>query len=136
MPKVYFCEADARTAAARAQKLSDRLHTVTAAVRPVEVRRRSRPPANGPALTNTRYELSWELAENTAGVARERSLAGCVVLLSNMPTEGEGALDAARLLRTYKGQYGVKSDFVFSPSWKPWDWVPRCSSIPVTAASR
>jgi transposase len=34
-------------------------------------------------------------------------------LLSNVPTEGEGALDAARLLRTYKGQYGVESDFAF-----------------------
>ena len=113
MQKVYFCEADARTAAARAEKFSDRLHTVTAAVCPVEVRRRGRPPANGPALTNTRYELSWELAENAAGVARERSLAGCFVLLSNVPTEGPGAMDAARLLRTYKGQYGVESDFAF-----------------------
>lgn len=113
MQKVYFCEADARTAAARAEKLSDRLHTVTAAVCPVEVRRRGRPPANGPAPTNTRYELSWELAENTAGVARERSLAGCFVLLSNVPAAGEGAMDAARLLRTYKGQYGVESDFAF-----------------------
>jgi transposase len=79
----------------------------------VAVRRRGRPPANGPAPTNTRYELSWELAENADGVARERSLAGCFVLLSNVPTAGPGALDAARLLRTYKGQYGVESDFAF-----------------------
>ena len=113
LQKVYFCEADARTASARVEKLSDKLHTVTAAVRPVKVRRRGRPPANGLAPMNTRYELSWELAEDTAGVARERSLAGCFVLLSNLPTEGEGALDAARLLRTYKGQYGVESDFAF-----------------------
>ena len=113
MQKVYFCEADARTAAARAEKFSDRLHTVTAAVCPVEVRRRGRPPANRPAPTNTRYELSWELTENAAGVARERSLAGCFVLLSNVPTEGPGTMDAARLLRTYKGQYGVESDFAF-----------------------
>lgn len=113
LQKVYFCEADARTAAARAQKLSDRLHTVTATVRPVEVRRRGRPPSNGPALTNTRYALILDLAENAAGVARERSRAGCFVLLSNVPAEGEGAMDAARLLRTYKGQYGVESDFAF-----------------------
>lgn len=113
LQKVYFCEADARTAAARAEKLSDRLHTVTAAVRPVEVRRPGRPPAHRPALTNTRYELSCKLVENAAGVDRERSLAGCFVLLTNVPTEGDGALDAARLLRTYKGQYGVESDFAF-----------------------
>ena len=113
LQKVYFCEADAQTAAARVAKLSDRLHRVTAAVRPVEVRRRGRPPAHGPAPTNTRYELSWELVANAAGVERERSLAGCFVLLSNVPTEGECAMDAARLLRTYKGQYGVESDFAF-----------------------
>jgi len=113
LQKVYFCEADARTAAARGEKLSDKLHTVTATVRPVKVRRRGRPPANGLAPMNTRYELSWELAEESAGVARERSLASCFVLLSNVPTEGQGALDAARLLRTYKGQYGVESDFAF-----------------------
>ena len=113
LQKVYFCEADARTAAARVEKLSDKLHTVTTTVRPVKVRRRGRPPANGPAPMNTRYELSWQLAEDTVGVARERSLAGCFVLLSNVPAEGEGALDAASLLRTYKGQYGVESDFAF-----------------------
>ena len=110
---VYFCEADAKTAAARAERLSDRLHKVVAAVRPVEVRRPGRPPANRPAPTNTRYELSLELIENAAGVDRERSLAGCFVLLSNVPVEGESAMEAAQLLRTYKGQYGVESDFSF-----------------------
>jgi transposase len=113
LQELYFCEADAWRAAARAAKLSDKLHTVTAAVRPVTVRRRGRPPTNRPAPMNTRYEISWELAEDTAGVARERSLAGCFVLLSNVPAEGEGSLDAAGLLRTYKGQYGVESDFAF-----------------------
>jgi len=110
---VYACEADAMTAAARVEKLSDKLHAVAAAVRSIQIRRRGRPPQNRPAPTNTRYELAWELTENTAGVDRQRRLAGCFVLLSNVPTEGDGALDAARLLRTYKGQYGVESDFAF-----------------------
>ena len=110
---VYFCEADARTAAARTERLSNGLHNVTVDVRPVEVRRRGRPPANRPALTNTRYELSLELIENATGVERQRSLAGCFVLLSNVPLEGQGAMQAEKLLRTYKGQYGVESDFAF-----------------------
>jgi hypothetical protein len=42
-----------------------------------------------------------------------RELAGCFVLLSNVPLEGDGAMDGAGLLRTYKGQYGVESDFAF-----------------------
>ena len=39
--------------------------------------------------------------------------AGCFVLLSNVPSSGEGALDAKALMLRYKGQYGVESDFSF-----------------------
>ena len=113
LPKVYFCEADARAAAARAETFSDKLHTVTTAIHPVQVRRRGRPPVNRPAPTNTRYELSFALAENVVGVNHERRRAGCFVLLCNVPTAGDRALDAAGVLRTYKGQYGVESDFAF-----------------------
>lgn len=113
VPDVYDCDADALSAAVRAERLSDRLHIVTATVRPVEVRRRGRPPLHRPASTHTRYALSWNLAVNTAGVEKERSLAGCFVLLTNVPLHGDGGLDAARLLQTYKGQYGVEQDFVF-----------------------
>ncbi len=42
-----------------------------------------------------------------------RDLAGCFVLLSKVPVKGEGAMDGAALLRTYKGQYGVENDFAF-----------------------
>ena len=43
----------------------------------------------------------------------ERRLAGCFVLLTNVPTTGDRALDAKGVLRTYKGQYGVESEFAF-----------------------
>ena len=56
----------------------------------------------------------WDVTEDVAAVARLRRFAGCSVLLSNVPTEGEGAMDnSTALLRTYKGQYGVESDFAF-----------------------
>jgi transposase len=113
MPSVCFCEADARAAAKRAEELSDPLHTVAITVRPVEVRRRGRPPAKGPAPTDTRFTLSWSIAENAAEVERERNRAGCFVLLTNVPLDGDGAMDATRLLKTYKGQYGIESDFAF-----------------------
>ncbi len=113
LPSVYFCEADARAAAKRAEGLSTPLHTVAITICPVEVRRRGRPPAQGPAPTDTRFTLSWSIAENAAEVEKERSRAGCFVLLTNVPLEGDGAMDAARLLKTYKGQYGIESDFAF-----------------------
>ena len=113
MPSVYACEPDAKRAAALAQKLSDRLHNVSVSICPEEVRKRGRPPKNTPAPTRTRYRLVWEVTEDAAGVARLRELAGCFVLLSTVPIEGEGAMDGKGLLKTYKGQYGVESDFAF-----------------------
>jgi len=112
-PRVYACEADAKTAAIRAENLSGELHTVVAGIRPVDARRRGRPPKNAPAPTTTKYELEFTIAENAEGVANLRKLAGCFVLLTNVPAEGEGALDCAALLKTYKGQYNVESDFAF-----------------------
>ncbi len=109
----YFCEADASVAATQATGLSTRLHIVVAKIQPVEVRRPGRPPKEGPLPTTTRYDLCCELAENTAEVQREKDLAGCFVLLTNVPPEGHGALDAKGILRTYKGQYGIESDFAF-----------------------
>jgi transposase len=110
---LYSCEADAQTASDQAKKFSDGLHTVTTAIHSVEIRRPGRPPSKRPTPTMTRYELCLEIVPNSVGVDRQRSLAGCFVLLSNVPTEGPGEMDAAGLLRTYKGQYGVESDFAF-----------------------
>jgi transposase len=113
MPSVYACEPDAKRAAAVAENLSDRLHNVSVSICPEQVRKRGRPPKNAPAATRTRYRLVWKVTEDAAGVARLRELAGCFVLLSTVPVEGAGAMDAKGLLKTYKGQYGVESDFAF-----------------------
>jgi transposase len=109
----YFCESDAQAAAKHAESFSGKLHTVKASIRTVEVRKRGRPPADGPAPTNTRYTLCWNIAEDPAAIERERSLAGCFVLLSNVLIKGDLGMDGKKLLQTYKGQYGVESDFAF-----------------------
>ena len=110
--KLYFCEADARNASSQVEKLSDSLHRVSVTIEPVEVRQRGRPSRNNP-LTETRYQLSWQLIEETEGVQRERDLAGCFVLITNVPATGDVSLDSAGVLRTYKGQYSIESDFAF-----------------------
>jgi len=112
-PSVYACEPDAMRAAVLADNLSDRLHTVSVSIFQEEVRKRGRPPKNAPAATRTRYRLLWKVTEDAAGVARLRELAGCFVLLSTVPVEGPGAMDGRGLLKAYKGQYGVESDFAF-----------------------
>ena len=113
MPDLYACEPDAKRAAVQAEKLLGRLHNVRVSICPEEVRKRGRPPKNAPAPTRTKYRLAWEVCENAAEVARMRELAGCFVLLSNVPVEGDGAMNEGGLLKTYKGQYGVESDFAF-----------------------
>jgi len=112
-PSVYACKPDAETAAARVEKLSDKLHIVSVTIRPVKVRKRGRPPKNAPAATTTKYELDWKVTEDTKEVAKLKKQAGCFVLLSNVPVTGEGSMDSKALLKTYKGQYGVESDFAF-----------------------
>ncbi|MEA2068688.1 MAG: IS1634 family transposase [Verrucomicrobiota bacterium] len=111
---LYACETDAKTAAAQIRKHSSRLHTVAASVFPVEKRKPGRPPKEGSPATRTHYEIKWDLSEREDEIARLRSIAGCFVLVTNAPDEGEGkAMGSATLLRTYKGQYGVENDFSF-----------------------
>jgi len=110
--KLYFCEADARKASSQAEKLSDSLHRVSVTIEPVEVRQRGRPSKNNPAM-DTCYQLSWQLIEETEWIQRERDLAGCFVMITNVPAAGEVSLDSAWVLRTYKGQYSIESDFAF-----------------------
>jgi transposase len=109
----YFCEEDAKAAAKQVEGLSEKLHVITTKISPVEVRKRGRPPTNRPALTTTRYELSWDLAQNPVAIEKEKCLAGCFVLLSNVPIAGPNGMDGKKLLQTYKGQYCVESDFAF-----------------------
>jgi transposase len=110
---VYFCKADAEIASKKAKALSTKLHRVIPLITPFEARKRGRPPSKAPAPTTTRYRIDWKLELNTEAVERERQAAGCFVLLSNVPIDGEDGLDCRALLQTYKGQYGVESDFAF-----------------------
>lgn len=110
---VYFCEADAKKAAKKAQALSAKLHYVQTQIAPFEVRPRGRPSLNSLPKTITRYRLSWTLTLNNAAVEHEKEMAGCFVLLANVPLLGDDGMDSKKILQTYKGQYGVESDFAF-----------------------
>ena len=58
-----------------------------------------------------RYDLSWEITVKEEKLTLLQEQAGCFVILTNVPLE---SLDAASVLRTYKGQYGIESDFSLS----------------------
>jgi len=109
----FFCAADAEAAARRAEAFADKLHSVTTVVGEVRTRARGRTPNGAEPRMNTRHVVSWEIKENAAAVEREKSLAGCFVLLTNIPLAGGKGMKGGGVLKTYKGQYVVESDFAF-----------------------
>jgi transposase len=113
LPMNFFCEADALAAEKNIQQLSGKLHKVTTSIDTYQVRKPGRPPIEKPAPTNIRYTLKYELVLDTQAVEQEKLLSGCFVLLTNVPFEQDNGMDGKKLLLTYKGQYGVESDFAF-----------------------
>lgn len=113
IPKQFFCEADAKAAAKSIETFSSKLHTVKASICSFEIRKPGRPPVDKPTPINIRYTLKVELVENIEAIEREKQISGCFVLLTNVLCEGDNGMDAKTLLLTYKGQYGVESDFAF-----------------------
>lgn len=106
----FFCEADAQCAVDQARKHKSALHAVKGEVQTYAARKPGRPPKDKPAPTVDKYRVAWSIEENQSAVADLIAQAGCFVLLTNVPQDD---LDSLGVLRTYKGQYGVESDFAF-----------------------
>ena len=75
---------------------------------------RGRPPKSGERrVAKTRYVLEGSLVEREDEVERLRQAAGCFVLLTNVPTEGEMAHSPCEVLAAYKEQHGIERNFAF-----------------------
>jgi transposase len=59
------------------------------------------------------YVLRPCITEQPEAIAKRRQMAGCFVLLSNVPADGGGAYDAERILRTDQEQHGIEKNFGF-----------------------
>ena len=112
--KTFFCRPDAEAAA-------DAVRTYNSAYHQLEVRVEERPrygpgrPKKGtpriPVAID--YMLRTEILEKRGEIDKRRQLAGCFVLLSNVPNQGEGGYSAERILRTYKEQNAIEKNFGF-----------------------
>jgi transposase len=110
--KTFFCRPDAEAAAVEVRAQSAAYHRL-------EVRVEERPrygpgrPKKGVPRTPVavEYVLGTEVVEKHDAVAKRRQLAGCFVLLSNIPAED--GYDAERILRTYKEQNAIEKNFSF-----------------------
>jgi transposase len=112
--KRFFCRADAEQAAQGMVARSTRFHQLD-----VEIVECPRYPRGRPAQGAQRipvaieYELLVRIAEKEQVIAQHREVAGCFVLLSNVPADWDEGYDAEKILRTYKDQYGIENNFGF-----------------------
>jgi len=110
----FSCELDATNALERWKGEYFAYHKLEGEVQQRLYYGRGRPPKDKPREVNrTSYVLSMSVEEKTEKVEQRKRQAGCFVLISNAPTEGELSHDAKALLSTYKEQIGVENNFRF-----------------------
>ena len=110
---IYSCEADAKQAQIQVNKITSSFHKTSSFVTSFQANLPGRPPANKLPSTTVKYRLEWKIVPEKEAVEKARTIAGCFILLTNVPETGKDALDSKKLLKTYKGQYGVESGFAF-----------------------
>jgi transposase len=110
--QTYFCRADAEAAAEQVRALQSSYHQVEVVIEECPTYGPGRPSPHQPrAVKAWRYTLQATLHERAEVIARKAQEAGCFVLLTNVPTEGEMAHSARELLLAYKAQHGVEQNF-------------------------
>ena len=73
-----------------------------------------RPPQNGTKkVARVRHILKARIEEKKEQIRRKREEAGCFVLLTNVPLQGDMAETGAELLQAYKEQHGIERNFSF-----------------------
>lgn len=110
----YYCREDAEAAADKLKSEGSSLHYPDCEVAEKVTYRRGRPPKSGERkVSRVRYVLEGKLVERAEEVERARAAAGCFVLLTNVPEEGEMAHSPEEILTAYKEQYGIERNFGF-----------------------
>jgi len=110
----YFCREDAEAAAGRLRKEKMLYHLCECSVAEKVTYARGRPPKNGVRkVSKVRYILKGEVFERSDEIERAKKAAGCFVLLTNTPTEGEMAHSPTDVLVAYKEQHGIERNFGF-----------------------
>lgn len=110
----FFCEADAKAACDKLINSNANYHRIVANIveRPQYARGR---PANNTKrnVKRMRYGIEANIMNNIAAIERKRAEAGCFVMLTNVPSDGEMGHTGEEILRVYKEQHGVERNFAF-----------------------
>ncbi|MBU4193971.1 MAG: IS1634 family transposase [Actinobacteria bacterium] len=110
----YFCREDAEAAAGKLCGDRSLLHYCECTVAEKVTYCRGRPPKNGERkVSKVRFVLDGEVVERKDEVEHIREAAGCFVLLTNTPTDGDMAHSPQDVLAAYKEQHGIERNFGF-----------------------
>ena len=112
--RIFSCQADAGAAASETMKQDTAYHQLKLRVMKQPRYAQGRPKKNSPRIPVTlEYGLQAEVIEKQDAIDRRRKMAGCFVLLTNVPGETEAGYSAEQILRTYKDQYAIEKNFGF-----------------------
>ena len=111
--KLFYCEADASAAARALTELSLKYYQVAVEIEQRPLYQRGRPKGGVKRISQMRYGLHCKISENKPAVSKLQKEAGCFVLITNVPADGDSSYDSRAILRAYKDQYGIEQNFGF-----------------------
>jgi len=108
----FACLPDAQAAAERLS--AGKFHNLVGEIREVPRYARGRPKADGSRrIVGSTYRLHLQVELREEDLERARKEAGCFVLITNEPFEGDGGMSSLELLRLYKDQHSIERNFGF-----------------------
>jgi transposase len=110
----YFCRKDAEEAAKRLAAKHAQYHQIEPEVIERIKYARGRPPKNGERkVSGMTFFIGGIISERALLAQQKREQAGCFVLLTNTPTDGDMGHTPQEVLLAYKEQHGIERDFGF-----------------------
>jgi transposase len=112
--KEYYCRADAEVAAKKLSRIESNYHRVE-----VQIEERPKYPRGRPSLSKPRqvkeirYALKAIIKQREEILEKKNKEAGCFVLITNVPKQGELAHSSGEILKAYKQQHGIEQNFSF-----------------------
>jgi transposase len=110
--QTYACKTDAEMMAEKERNKTTDFHGMEVTITEKHRYAQGRPKKGEPRLpVETSYVLSIQITEDTEALEKQRKVAGCFVLLTNLSDETE--YSGEKILQIYKEQNGIEKNFGF-----------------------
>ena len=109
----FFCRPDAEKAMKALIDGGGKYHAIDANLFEIPKYKVGRPASGVKQIDRILFSVNGEISEKREAAERFRREAGCFVLLTNVPTEGEMGHSSREILKAYKDQHGIERNFGF-----------------------